>query len=252
MNPHQVVSTNNWRDWLVSSGFHVMLGATLVWGISHSPTPNTPLALDVSVAWAPPEPPAPPAPAIEQAPSPPPPQPTPAKVKPLAPTPAATPQTSPPVVAPPLAPVQQTLAPDTAVAAAPTAPAPVAAPATSVVNASPTTQSVKAAPPGPSTTPKPADTSRWQAQLESMLLSYKQYPMVARRMRQEGIVTVEAHFSPLGELTFCVVAISSGFKSLDEAALALVRKTAEAVRTSHQPGRNAELRIPIAFELKES
>jgi len=252
MSTHQLASTSNWRDWLVSSGFHALLGATLVWGVSHSPKPNIPLALDVSVAWAPPEPPAPPAPAIEQPPSPPPALPKPAKVKSPAPTPAAVQQTPPQVIAPPLAPVQQRVAPDTSVAAVPAAPAPAAAPATSLASANPAPQSVKAAPPSSSTTSRPADTSRWQAQLESMLLSYKQYPMVARRMRQEGIVTVEAHFSPLGELTFCVVAISSGFKSLDEAALALVRKTAEAVRTSHQPGRNAELRIPIAFELKES
>jgi periplasmic protein TonB len=116
----------------------------------------------------------------------------------------------------------------------------------------PTAQVTKPAPSGINSVQKPADTSRWQAQLESMLRKHKQYPMVARRMRQEGIVTVEAHFSAHGELIRCMVIISSGFKSLDEAALALVRQTADLVRASDQPGRSAELRIPIAFELKES
>ena len=81
---------------------------------------------------------------------------------------------------------------------------------------------------------------------------HKHYPMQARRMRQQGVVTVEARFSADGELLRCDVASSSGFRSLDEAALKLVRAAAEALRAHHGPGELAELRIPIAYELSGS
>lgn len=241
MNPPNALIRNHWRDWFVSSGFHAVLGIALVWGMSNSSNPSTPIALDVSIAWALPDPPPTPAPA---------PAPTAAaatKVRPVAHAPKIV-QT----VAPRPTPAIEPAAPDTVIASAPTVSAPVATPMGPLTAPDPTAQVTKPAPSGINSVQKPADTSRWQAQLESMLRKHKQYPMVARRMRQEGIVTVEAHFSAHGELIRCMVIISSGFKSLDEAALALVRQTADLVRASDQPGRSAELRIPIAFELKES
>lgn len=85
-----------------------------------------------------------------------------------------------------------------------------------------------------------------------MLAKYKHYPRVGQRMRQEGVVTVEAHFSATGEIVRCVVVGTSGFKALDEAALQLVQQAADIARARHQPGRATELRIPIVYELKES
>lgn len=81
---------------------------------------------------------------------------------------------------------------------------------------------------------------------------HKRYPLQARRMRQQGVVTVEARFSPDGELLRCDVADSSGYRSLDEAALELVRTAAALLRSQQVPGVLAELRIPIAFELSGS
>jgi len=98
----------------------------------------------------------------------------------------------------------------------------------------------------------PGARQRWHTHLERLMREHKHYPMQARRMRQQGVVTVEARFSAEGELLRCDVAGSSGFRSLDEAALKLVRTAAEALRAHHGPGELAELRIPIAYELSGS
>ncbi len=63
---------------------------------------------------------------------------------------------------------------------------------------------------------------------------------------------VEAQFDDHGALLRCAIHASSGFRSLDEAALAMVRRAAEAVRADHAPGRVALLHIPITFQLEES
>lgn len=100
--------------------------------------------------------------------------------------------------------------------------------------------------------PDPGARQRWRNDLERLMREHKHYPMQARRMRQQGVVTVEARFSADGELLRCDVAGSSGFRSLDAAALKLVRTAAEALRAHHGPGALAELRIPIAYELSGS
>lgn len=100
--------------------------------------------------------------------------------------------------------------------------------------------------------PDPGARQRWHNHLERLMREHKHYPMQARRMRQQGVVTVEARFSAEGDLLRCDVAGSSGFRSLDEAALKLVRTAAELLRAQHAPGELAELRIPIAYELSGS
>jgi len=94
-----------------------------------------------------------------------------------------------------------------------------------------------------------ASPSRWRSELEALLLAHKRYPPQARRMGQQGVVTVQAQFAADGELLACAVAASSGFRALDEAALQLVRLAADRLRASSAPGNRAELRIPIFYEL---
>jgi len=94
-----------------------------------------------------------------------------------------------------------------------------------------------------------ASPSRWRSELEALLLAHKRYPAQARRMGQQGVVTVQAQFAADGELLACAVAASSGFRALDEAALQLVRLAADRLRASSAPGNRAELRIPIFYEL---
>jgi len=106
-----------------------------------------------------------------------------------------------------------------------------------------------AADPGPSPPAQANEPSRWRNDLEALLIAQKRYPRQARRMGQQGVVTVHAQFAADGELLDCEVAASSGFRTLDEAAVELVRVAAGQLRSSSVPGSRAQLRIPIAYEL---
>lgn len=225
-----------WQDWSGSLLLHAALLLSVLWGLSQSTTSLPKVTpLDMSIAWEAPRPPEPLAPP----PSPPPQQKTLPRVQPApAPVPPAAPVQPSPMLTTPLQ------AADTVVAT-PVAPSKPAAPAAAAPAATP-------APATPSANTLAAQQARWHSVLEAALLKHKHYPLVARRMRQEGVVTIEAHFSAHGELLQCVVANGSGFKALDEAALQLVRQSAELVRATHQPGRVAQLRIPIVYELKET
>jgi len=55
-----------------------------------------------------------------------------------------------------------------------------------------------------------------------------------------------------GSLQHCMLHHSSGFKVLDHAAEQLVRSVAQALAAQMAPGRAADLRIPIVYELTES
>ena len=231
----------HWHDWGRSVVLHAALVAALAWGVAHSPAPVSPSTrLDMAIQWAAEQP---PEPAVQ----PPPPAPALPEVKPR---PPARVQPAPQLPAPRVAPAIQPYPDSVATAADTVIPAaPVATVATEVPRAA--TPAV-VAPAPPSANPLAAQQARWEGLLEAALLKHKQYPLVARRMGQEGLVTVEAHFSAQGELLDCFVATGSGFKALDEAALQLVRQAADLVRATHKPGRVAQLRIPIAYEFKES
>jgi protein TonB len=232
MNPnHSCSGKAATHDWALSLGLHTLLLVGVGWGVSHSTVQSVMhVPLDLSVSWVAPEPPA--APLLTK---PPPPVPQPTRT----PLPAVAKRE----VAPSLV-----TAPDVVVAAAPVVPPPALQPA----QAQPVTQAAPVAAVAPTAAAKVDEQPRWHNHLEAMLVKHKHYPTVARRMRQEGIVTVEAHFSPQGDVVRCLVAISSGFKALDEAAVQLVRQAAEVTRIQNQPGRVAELRIPIVYELKDS
>lgn len=248
---HPVSQRPAGRDWATAAVLHggVLLGLLVLSGLS--PVAPRLQRLTLPMQWA--EAPAPvlasPQPAPVVPPLPP--------IKPQrveAPKPVAQPQRvalAAAVAAPAVEPLAATAAPYAAPAAAAVeraespATLPPAAPA-----AVSTAKAPAVAPAGPAH--DPGAEHRWQAQLEAHLARDKHYPLQARRARQEGVVLVEAHFNAEGALVQCVVATSSGFTLLDDAALAMVRRAAEAVRLHQQPGRNARLRLPIEFELKES
>ncbi|MDT4844411.1 hypothetical protein FQZ97_783670 [compost metagenome] len=239
MNP-TVSHRLHWHDWGRSVVLHGGLVAALAWGMVNSPAPVSPSTrLDMAIQW---EAEQPPEPAVQ----PPPPAPAPPEVKPR---PSARVQPAPQPPAPPVTPAIQPYPDAVATAADTVIPA---APVATVNTESRAATPAVVAPAPPSANQLAAQQARWEGLLEAALLKHKQYPMVARRMGQEGLVTVEAHFSAQGELLDCFVASGSGFKALDEAALQLVRQAADLVRATHQPGRVAQLRIPIAYELKES
>lgn len=231
----------HWRDWGRSVVLHGALVAAFAWGMAHSPAPVSPSTrLDMAIQWAAEQP---PEPAVQ----PPPPAPAPPEFKPR---PPARVQPAPQPPAPPVTPAIQPY-PDAVATAADTV-IPAAPVATELTEAPRAATPAEAAPAPPSANQLEAQQARWEGLLEAALLQHKQYPLVARRMGQEGQITVEAHFSAQGELLHCFVASGSGFKALNEAALQLVRRAADVVRATQQPGRVAQLRIPIAYELKES
>lgn len=232
MNPnHSVSGKAVTHDWVLSLGLHTLILVAVGWGVSHSTVQSVlHVPLDLSVSWVAPE---------AVTPSPP--------IKPVAPAVPPSRTQVPDVVKREVAP-SPVVAPDVVVAAAPVASPPSLAPA----QAQPLTKATLPADVAAPAVAKVDEQPRWHNHLEAMLIKHKQYPTVARRMRQEGIVTVEAHFSPQGDVVRCMVITSSGFKALDEAALQLVRQAAEVTRLQTQPGRMAELRIPIVYELKDS
>ncbi len=232
------------QDWIVSAGLHALvLGSAAL--LSLSPPAEPVHRLDLPLHWSEVEPAAAEAP---PAPRPPAPTPKPAQSPTTRPT-AATRSEPPSPVVPETTPLPRELAP---------AAEPYAATANPEAQAvSPATPQPTGSSPTASTAPAvastdPATERRWQAQLEVLLARDRHYPMQARRAGQEGTVTVEAHFAADGQLLRCVVQLGSGFRALDEAAIAMVHRAADAARALIHPGRSTRLRIPITFHLEES
>jgi protein TonB len=134
----------------------------------------------------------------------------------------------------------------------------VATPANAAAPAEPSppvAAAVPAAPPSAVAPPAPQDEQgyqQWRARLEQALQQGKRYPASARRMGQSGTVVVHLRIAADGSLLHCVLHHSSGFKALDLAAEQLVRSVAQALAAQMAPGRAADLRIPIVYELTES
>lgn len=93
---------------------------------------------------------------------------------------------------------------------------------------------------------------QWRTRLEQALLQGRRYPAGARRMGQTGTVVVQLRVAADGGLLYCMLHHSSGFTVLDQAAEQLVRGVAQSLGRTQPPGRIADLRIPIVYELTES
>jgi len=238
-------------DWVTSCVLHAgLLGAVLLGSLHWTEIPEASIPKDLIISWAPP----PVAQALAEK----------AHVPVLAPAPNVAP-TPPKRVAAleQAAPAMPTMNEPPSTQASGPRPTPASGDQGRTQEAADTStvapQSVApppVAPPSPAATPtvapKSADSRPWQAHLEHLLQRNKQYPTAARRMRQAGVVTVDARFDEAGVLVHCAVVVSSGYRVLDEAAIALVRIASDLTRSQLTPGRAAELRIPITYELKES
>lgn len=228
------------RDWLVSMALH---GALLGGAFWLAAVPASPVQrLDVALRWAAPEP----EPAPPPVPVVPPPQPAP-KVRPAEPprpkAPAPSPEPQAPAEVFDSAPLQS----------APAVPLPSAPQATAAPEA---VAPARQAPPAPaSAVAAPTDDQsyqQWRNRLEQALQQGKRYPASARRMGQTGTVVVHLRVGADGSLQHCMLHHSSGFKVLDHAAEQLVRSVAQSLAAQMPPGRAADLRIPIVYELTES
>lgn len=77
--------------------------------------------------------------------------------------------------------------------------------------------------------------------------SCKEYPYMAMRRGQTGIVTVFVRLDAGGSLVAVEISESSGVGSLDESALTAVRR---ACPFTHGAGRTVEFIVPISYELR--
>ncbi len=80
--------------------------------------------------------------------------------------------------------------------------------------------------------------------------SYKQYPPFSRQRNMEGLVTVEFMIGVNGFISGLIVVRSSGFVSLDNAAILAVNNAAPFSRPPEKYFKQqVRVKVPIAFEL---
>lgn len=109
-----------------------------------------------------------------------------------------------------------------------------------------------AAPSAPAQTRVAAQEERlWLAALLARLRELRRYPASARRLGQEGVVSVQILVQADGSLNELILQRGSGYPTLDRAAQELVRQAAEQVRAEMRPERAARLVIPVAYRLRD-
>ncbi|GAA4402241.1 energy transducer TonB [Quisquiliibacterium transsilvanicum] len=150
---------------------------------------------------------------------------------------APAPQPSPSPPAAPLAPV------DTAPAAPAPAPAPVAAAPARTAPASPPAIAVPAS--GPATSAPRFDAAY-------LANPPPAYPMISRRLGEEGRVLLRVHVEPDGRASSVELRDSSGFGRLDDAALRAVRGWRFVPARRGEQAVAAWVLVPINFTLKNS
>lgn len=94
-----------------------------------------------------------------------------------------------------------------------------------------------------------ANGQNWQAALRAKLRELRVYPPVARRLGQEGVVTLLLEISASGDLRGLAVRQSSGHAVLDQAAQQLARNAVAALRGELSPHGESRLEIPVAYRL---
>ena len=129
--------------------------------------------------------------------------------------------------------------------------APVASPTVALASPSPASTVITApAPPAPS--PKPAEPVSLASDLSVScpVRTPPTYPALARRMGEEGEVVLRVELSEDGQIASARVATSSGFRRLDEAALAAIKNwRCNAAQREGQPVRAVAIQ-PFTFSLE--
>ncbi len=243
-------------NWALSLAIHCLLLAFLFALTAPAAQQAAPMRWEVALL--------PPPPLERAAPAPPPvaTAPPPRAVAASLPARVPTPQPAPaPVPVPtPAAPVA---APEPVVPVAAASPAPVSVPTVAAtatpipeirhVAAAPPAPVVEAAPPKPAQAPPPRVDAevqrRWYAALTAKLTELKRYPLVARRMGQEGVVLLEALIHPNGQAE-AEIKQGSGHSALDRAALALFQEAILALPENLSPPQASRLAVPIAYRLE--
>ncbi|MFZ1326100.1 MAG: TonB family protein [Candidatus Contendobacter sp.] len=102
----------------------------------------------------------------------------------------------------------------------------------------------------PPAKPNPKPTADWHAVLRTKLREMRVYPPIARRLGQEGIVTLLIEVNANGNLRGLTVRQSSGHPVLDQAAQQLAHNAIAALRGQLSPPGESRVEIPIAYRLE--
>jgi protein TonB len=116
-------------------------------------------------------------------------------------------------------------------------------------------------PPPPPEPPKPVgpsqqdiDTARNQygTELANALAKYKQYPKIAQMRGYQGDVLVDVQMDSNGNVTSSKIHQSSGYESLDNQALEMVKKASPLPPPPYVlRGRSFNVLVPVSFHLQD-
>ncbi len=92
----------------------------------------------------------------------------------------------------------------------------------------------------------------YEQYLVSYITQYKTYPRVAFRLKQEGLVYPQLKISKEGQLKAIVISKSSGFLSLDQGAISLIKSLAPFKPLPQNLNDEFTITIPIEYTIKGS
>lgn len=93
---------------------------------------------------------------------------------------------------------------------------------------------------------------RWYGEVLALLQQHKRYPRLALMRSEEGVVKVHFELDRDGRVLAVSLEDSSGHRSLDQEALALVRRVAPfPAPPAAIAGEHISLAVPVAFEVNE-
>lgn len=108
-------------------------------------------------------------------------------------------------------------------------------------------QVAKTPPPPPPVNHQKAYEDENLGRIRALLAQNLTYPKNARRLNQQGDVTVMFSLSPSGEVGMVAIIKSSGFELLDEAARRLIETTAPQFP---KPSKTVQISVPIGYKLR--
>jgi len=137
------------------------------------------------------------------------------------------------------------------VAAAPPAAEPTVASTQAMATATPApvTESFQEPPPAAARTAAPSRLHEYLTMVREAVEVNKDYPAFARQLGQQGTAVVRAEIDRDGRLLRAAILSSSGYKSLDKAALAAVRNAGRFRAPAEFDLTEVTVDIPIAYKL---
>ena len=109
-------------------------------------------------------------------------------------------------------------------------------------------------PPSPEPPPAAVDTQQLKAEYGALLAQeiakHKQYPMLAKKTKQQGNVVLQVQITGLGKLIDAQVYQSSGYALLDNQAMDMVKKATPFSQPPSNLGNgDLTLLVPVSFRL---